>query len=336
MRLLCIANPGAYRPGATDVPESYARLAALPGLELFHADTRALQAAGGRIEVCPVPAGFRAEDFHRLSSQPTRRLAPGDLDVAFCRTLKPFPEGYLERLCGWSRQLPFVNDPAGIRRQLAPSFLLEAAGDFLPPFLVTRDPEPARAFLRRHGRVVAKRPGSCGGREVFRVGAGSDGRLHLDNVVEGSRCFDDFAALFAHLLAGEAGPLLWMRYLPRVVQGDKRLLVVDGEIYGAYLRRSTRGHWVQNVSVGAVCEPAEPGEADRELVAATAPAYRAAGIHVLGYDLIEDDDGSRRVSEINAGNVGGLARLESLGAPGSIARFGAWLGRFAARRSAPG
>ena len=81
------------------------------------------------------------------------------------------------------------------------------------------------------------------------------------------------------------------------------------------------------MSFGATCLPSEVTAADAAVVAATAPAYARAGIHVLGYDLLRDDDGSWRVSEINAGNVGGLARLELLGAEGVTERLVAWLAR---------
>ena len=104
-----------------------------------------------------------------------------------------------------------------------------------------------------------------------------------------------------------------------------RVVVVDGEIYGGYLRRSADGHWVQNVSLGGGCELVPVGSTERVAIAATFQAYQRAGIHVLGYDFLRDDDGSWRLSEINAGNVGGLDRLEHLGVRGVTDRFVDWL-----------
>jgi glutathione synthase/RimK-type ligase-like ATP-grasp enzyme len=119
--------------------------------------------------------------------------------------------------------------------------------------------------------------------------------------------------------------MLLMRYLPRVVEGDRRVIVVDGDIYGAYLRKSSDGDWIQNVSFGAGCELVPVDIGDRRIGDATHGPYRDAGIHVLGYDLLWDDNGDWRISEINAGNIGGLFRIEYLGVPGVTDRFVAWL-----------
>ena len=240
-------------------------------------------------------------------------MPPGAFDVAFCRTLKPFPYGYLERLVEWSRQMRFVNDPAGIQRQLELTFLIDAASAFIPPSLVTSDRSAAERFLSRHGTIVGKRSNSCGGRGVYKIWRDEGGALNSDNVVEGTRSFATFAALFRHLANEGAGPLLLVRFLPRVTEGDKRIVAVDGQVFGAYVRRSAQGHWIQNVSYGAQCELAAVSEEEQVVVASTCPHYRDAGIHLLGYDLLKDDDGTWTVSEINAGNIGGLFRLEDLG-----------------------
>ena len=106
-------------------------------------------------------------------------------------------------------------------------------------------------------------------------------------------------------------------------------MAVDGEVYGAYLRRSADGHWVQNLSMGGTATPAHCGELERRLVQATSPHYARHGIHILGYDLLRDDDGQWTISEINAGNIGGLFRLEQMGAGPITDRFVRWLHRFA-------
>lgn len=338
MRLLLVANPGAYRDTATDVPLGYARLAAHPVVELYHADTRDMLATGDAIRATPVPPGFTADDFHDLPHRSTVDYASTHFDLAFCRTLKPFPAGYLERLAERASSLRFLNHPAGIRRQLEPSFLLEAAGEFLPPSLITADEGLACRFQARHGAIVAKRVNSSGGRGVYRIAPLADGAMHMDNIVEGERDFGGFSDLFAALSSGGTEPLLLMRFLPRVVEGDKRIVVVDGEIYGAYLRTSPRGHWVQNVAAGSQSRLAEVNDTDRRVVDATSGHYRGHGIHILGYDLLTDDDGQARVSEINAGNIGGLFRLETLGVTGITERFVRWLrqSNWQAKRATPG
>ncbi len=344
LRLLCIANPAAYASSVTDIPLSYARLAAHPDLELYHAETAAVLRVSDRIEAMPIPVGFMPDEFRTLASRPTTALPPEHFDVAFDRTLKPFPNGLYERLKALAPRLRFVNDPEGIQRHLDPGFLLSAAAGYLPPMLLTDDPREATAFFCAHGILVAKRPNSCGGRGVFRLsstgGSAGDGagvgRIDSDNIVEGQRRWSDFGSLFRHLTHDGRDSVLLARYLPRVCEGDKRIVVVGGEPYGAYLRRAADGHWVQNVSRGGRCDLDRVTDADRVLIAETSRAYLDVGINLLGYDLIRDDDGGWRISEINAGNIGGLFRLEYLGVAGVTDRFVAWLQRYSAHRHRQG
>jgi glutathione synthase/RimK-type ligase-like ATP-grasp enzyme len=335
LRLLCIANSAAYATAATDVPLGTARLAAQRGVELLHVETSLLLGAGEEIPCVRIPPDFDPGSFAGLSQRPTSRWPIRAFDLAFDRTLKPFPAGWLERLVALSPEVPFLNDPAGIRRQLEPGFLLEAASDFLPPHRLAEAPDELASFQAAHGTIVAKRTNSCGGRGVFRISPAPAGGLETDNVVEGARTHADAAALWSHLVGEGGARILLMRYLPRVIRGEKRIVVVGGAIQGAYLRRSERGHWVQNVSQGARCERVPVSTGDRALVAATWGPYADAGIRLLGYDLIEDEAGTWRVSEINAGNVGGLFRLETLGEPGLTERFVEFLSGLARRGRAP-
>jgi glutathione synthase/RimK-type ligase-like ATP-grasp enzyme len=289
-----------------------------------------------RIEVVRIPVGFMPDEFRTLPSRQTVSLPQSHFDVAFDRTLKPFPNGFNSCLRRRAAQgLLFVNDPAGIMRQLDPGFMLQAASIHLPPILLTKEVSQAAAFFATHGTVVAKRPNSCGGREVFRLTAKGDGSIESDNIVEGQRGYADFDGLFAHLSHQGRTPVLFVQYLPRVREGDKRIVVVNGEPYGAYLRRAADGHWVQNVSRGGTCELDEVTTADRALIDETCRPYLDAGIHVLGYDLLRDGPHGWRISEINAGNIGGLFRLEYLGVPGVTDRFVEWLGDFSRRADRP-
>jgi glutathione synthase/RimK-type ligase-like ATP-grasp enzyme len=154
-----------------------------------------------------------------------------------------------------------------------------------------------------------------------------------DIVIEGERICAEFSEFFDKLTGDNDEKILLMRYLPRVVEGDRRIIVVDGEIYGAYLRTSSDGHWVQNVSFGAGCELVPVEHRDREIVDATCGNYLDAGIHILGYDLLRDDTGDWRISEINAGNIGGLFRIEYLGVAGVTDRFVSWLQNFHDRKN---
>lgn len=315
----------------TDVPLSYARLAAHPDIELFHSDTEAMLSPGQHIHATPVPAGFMPDEFGRLQWQKTMPFAPEDFDLALCRTLKPFPQDYLSCLKQWSERLLFINDPAGIEKQLRLGFFVETANMFTPHTMITSNEQSALRFLRQHQVIVAKRGNSCGGRGVFRISLTPKGSYVADNMVESTHHYASFSQLYAHLTHNGAEEILLMRFLPRVTEGDKRIIVVDGKIFGTYLRTSSSDHWVQNVSFGGHCKLMSTEPEDQEIVAATHIRYKQAGIHILGYDLLKDNDGTWKVSEINAGNIGGLFRIEYLGIAGVTDRFVAWLHNFHAK-----
>lgn len=141
--------------------------------------------------------------------------------------------------------------------------------------------------------------------------------------------YSDFYEVINYLQGTTGTPIQLVRYLQHVQQGDKRIVVVDGEIYGAYLRRSKSGHWVNNVSGDGECLLAEITDAEKNAIAHTVKAYQTLGLYTLGYDFLLDDDGIWRISEINAGNIGGFARLEQLTQTPIMARFIDWLINFA-------
>ncbi len=160
-----------------------------------------------------------------------------------------------------------------------------------------------------------------GGRDVYEISINTQGAFVTNNVTESLRTFHSFSEMFLHVTKDSSEQILLMSYLPCVTEGDRRIVVMDSEIFGTYIRRSKNGHWVQNVSFGSTCDLMPVTEEDRGMVEATAPYYQRTGIRLLGYDLLLDNSGTWKISEINAGNIGDLFRLEYLGVKGVSDRF---------------
>ena len=331
MNLLCICEPDRYRRPQLDVPATYQAFANDPRLNLFHTPTHTVRSSRFALATS-VPQNLSHQTFLSLNSAAMQRLPVANFDVIFCRTLKPFPQGYLERLSRWLRYSKFVNHPLGIQRQIEPDFLLRVAQAWMPAAIATANTTEAQVFFEQHGTIVAKRPNSCGGRGVFRVRY-RDRQFEVDNISLGLRRFESFSSVMTYLRPNPPAALQFVRYLTTVHAGDKRVLVVDGEIYGAYLRRSCSGHWVQNVSLDGACSLAEIGDAERDAIARTVPFYRALGLHTLGYDFLLDERGDWLIGEINAGNIGGFARLQQMTGEPVCDRFASWLIEFANRAS---
>ena len=314
MNILVISNPNLYPDLSYDIPNFYLRLAQNKEIDLFHLDSEQVMLKDHESEhilAAQIPRYFTFQDFRELPRQPSKLLSLRQFDLVFCRTLKPFPTGYLTRLSFWENFTKFVNSPSHKQEQITADFLLKVAKQWIPEAIVTDDPKEAYEFLQRHQTIVSKQVNSCGGRGVFKIWQ-EQNLFKVDNFQTGSHTFKHFSEALNHAKGSTNEPLQLVRYLSQVNQGDKRVVVVDGEIYGAYLRRSQTGHWVNNVSGDGQCILAEVGDHEREAIADTVKAYQKLGLHTLGYDFLQDDDDRWCISEINAGNIGGFFRLQQL------------------------
>ena len=334
MNVLFICDPTSY-PKPDSISAIYRRAADDPRLRLFHLPAANVTGAD-EVYVAPVPAGLDHADFLALDSRARLRLPIEAFDVVHCRTLKPFPPGYLDRLGRWVGRTRFLNNPLSKKEQIAPGFLQKVAPGLTPDLIVSADPGRIGDFLFQHGTIVVKRANSCGGRGVYKMWK-EGGTIQTDNVLEGTRSYSSLAPAIGHIQDKPGADLEAVRYLANT-PGDKRVIVIGGEIYGAFIRRATNGSWVHNISTAASESVlSEVGAAERAAIAATLPHYQARGLHVLGYDFLMDDDGVWKISEINAGNIGGIALLETLTGEPMVTRYLSWMiafGRGAVRPTA--
>jgi glutathione synthase/RimK-type ligase-like ATP-grasp enzyme len=310
-RLLCICDPTVYPPRIAEAPELYHHLSADARYELWHADTSWVNDPADAMRCVRVEDAIEYKQFQSLSLQLPRRCDLRDFDLVFCRTMKPFPDDYMQRLCQLESHVRFVNSPSSIVRHLNPCFLPEIAGGLIPETIITDDSDEAANFLRKHRRIVAKRTGSCGGQGVSQVRIDGDAVV-TDDLHHGEQRFDSAESAIDSILTSDDEPFQFVRFLKNIHRGDKRVLVVSGEIVGAYLRQSTSGGWIHNICSGGKSLPTEVGQRERELIAKTAPIYSKMDIRTLGYDFLVDDDGRWIISEINAGNVAGYTIFEDM------------------------
>ena len=335
MKLLSLCDPTRYKRAPLDVPTFYHTLSQDKRVEFYHLPspnvlkTQTVTNAP-HIEEIASTGALSYRQFLSLDNQPTTPIALSNFDLIFCRTLKPFPIGYLSQLARWEKFARFVNSPTGKQTQMKANFLPTIAKDYIPDTLVTNSYAEAIAFFEQHQTIVAKQANSCGGRGVFKIWYDS-GHFQIDNVLTGPGTFTTFTQVMQFLQRKQHEPLQLCRYLPRTREGDKRVVVVDGEIYGSYLRRSKSGHWVNNVSQDGECTLSNISNGEKAAIEGTVRYYQALGLHTLGYDFLMDDDGSWKISEINAGNIGGFARLELLTGKPIVDRLTHWLIKFSKR-----
>lgn len=205
------------------------------------------------------------------------RLQPlADMDVVLMRKDPPFDTEYIYATYLLERaQLAgtrVVNDPRGIRNANEKLFTAWFP-DCCPPTLVTRAGEDIRTFLDQHGDVILKPLGGMGGTSVFRVTRGDPNtNVIIETLTDGGHRYT-----------------MAQRYLPEIAQGDKRILMVDGEpVPYALARIPAAGETRGNLAVGGRGEGVALSDRDRWICEQVAPELRRMGLMFVGLDVIGD------------------------------------------------
>jgi glutathione synthase len=164
------------------------------------------------------------------------------------------------------------NSPAALRDHPEKLAILEFA-QWTAPTLVTRSMAAIRAFHAEHKDIIVKPLDGMGGVGIFRIGADA---MNLGAVVE----------TLGH---DGAVTLMVQRFLPAITQGDKRILLIDGEAVPFCLARIPQGTEVRgNLAVGGKGVAQPLSARDHEIAAALGPTLRARGLLLVGLDVIGD------------------------------------------------
>jgi glutathione synthase len=263
------------------------------GHAIYHYAPEALNYADGHLWVKAHPVTVQRVDGDAFTfGEPVRLDLGDDVDVVLMRQDPPFDLGYitathlLERIA--DRTL-VVNDPASVRNAPEKVFVLDFP-EFMPPTLVTRSVDEARAFLAEHGEIVIKPLHGHGGRSVFRIGA--DGA--------------NLASLIEMLNGIYREPHMIQKFLPEIAQGDKRIVLVDGEVAGAINRLPGAGEIRSNLAAGGSASKTELSAREREICVVLGPELKKRGLLFVGIDVI----GGKWLTEINVTSPTGILAID--------------------------
>lgn len=232
------------------------------------------------------------EGDHFEKSEAVRLDLGKDVDVVLMRQDPPFHMGYitathlLERI---ERETLVVNNPANVRNSPEKVMVLNYRR-FMPATLVTRSVEEVRRFMAEYGAVVVKPIHGNGGKAIFRIPA--DG--------------DNLTALFEVFNQTWPEPHMVQPFLPEVAEGDKRIVLVDGEIAGAINRIPGRGEFRSNLAMGGSAEATSLTEREVEICEAMGPELRRLGLTFVGIDVI----GGKWLTEINVTSPTGIVAID--------------------------
>jgi len=268
------------------------------GHSLFHYDVHTLAwesdgSARGKITAHGAPVTVqRVESDHFTIGERRPIDLARDIDVVLMRQDPPFDLGYisaafiLDRLRG---ETLVVNDPREVVNAPEKMFVLDYA-QFMPPTLIARTIDEVRDFQARHGAVVVKPLHGNGGKAIFRIG--EDGT--------------NLSALFEVFNQTWPEPHMVQPFLPEVAQGDKRIVLVDGEFAGAINRKPGEGEFRSNLAQGGYAEAAGLTPREEEICAAMAPELKRRGLVFVGIDVI----GGKWLTEINVTSPTGIVAVD--------------------------
>ena len=264
------------------------------GHKLYHYLAPDLSYRDGRVlaQARPVKVQKVAGDHFAFGAPELLDLGR-DVDVVLMRQDPPFDLTYITATHLLERVQPetlVVNDPASVRNAPEKLFVLDYAR-FMPPTMITRDLAQVRSFLAEHGEIVVKPLYGNAGNAVFHVGQSG---ANLSALVE----------LFN---ASWVEPFMVQAFIPGVAQGDKRIVLVDGEVAGAVNRIPGKGEIRSNLAVGGSAAKTELTAREREICAALGPELKARGLLFVGIDVI----GGEWLTEINVTSPTGIVSIDA-------------------------
>lgn len=264
------------------------------GYDMFYYTPNALALRNGQLMAngATLTVEDKEGDHYRLSDPRTVNLA--DVDVVQLRQDPPFDMGYITTTHLLERIHPktlVVNDPNHVRNAPEKIFVLDFI-EFMPPTMVTRRVEDVLSFREEYEDIIVKPLYGNGGAAIFRLRPED---TNLNSLVE------LFQTVFRE-------PFMVQQFRPEVSEGDKRIILIDGEVAGAINRVPAAGETRSNMHVGGTAMPVELSDRDREICAKLGPELKARGLIFVGIDVIGD-----YLTEINVTSPTGIREVKRFG-----------------------
>lgn len=237
--------------------------------------------------------GFRFSDGHAwFELDESHERAPAEFDAMIMRKDPPFDNEYLYSTylleLAVNQGARVMNNPASIR-SWNEKLSIARFPQFAPEFLVTSDSNLIRSFLGEQGDIVVKPLDGMGGSEVY--------RLHAED--------HNIGVILENMTRFGQRTIMAQRYLPEIREGDKRILVINGEpLPYALARIPKKGETRGNLAVGGTGVAQPLSRRDLEIATAVGAVLREQGLFLVGLDVIGD-----YLTEINVTSPTGMVEI---------------------------
>ena len=260
---------------------------------LFHYLPQELALIDGRVMARVAEFSVRRKHGDHFTLGKPQLIDLATMDVVLMRQDPPFDMAYITATHLLEHIHPktlVVNDPVSVRNAPEKLFVTHFDG-VMPPTLITADREQILAFRKKHKNIILKPLYGNGGAGVFHV---------LPDDENMNALLEVFTQLYRE-------PIVVQKYLPEIREGDKRIILIDGEAKGAVTRVPAAGEARANLHVGGRAVKAKLTTRDREICAAIGPALKERGLIFVGIDVIGD-----YMTEINVTSPTGIQEINRL------------------------
>jgi glutathione synthase len=203
-----------------------------------------------------------------------KTLSEHDTDAVFIRPDPPFDERYL--INTWfldllSKRVFVINHPSGVRT-VNEKIWGSQFTDLVPPTFIGRNKMQALKFIQSNRQVIAKPTNKYGGHGVFYI---AHGDTNTQVILEAlSENWDQ--------------EIILQKYIPAAKKGDKRILLLNGDVLGAVLRVHGKNDHRNNLFAGGSASKTTITKRDLEIVARLKPYLADLGLYFVGIDIIGD------------------------------------------------
>ncbi len=264
------------------------------GYTNYHYTADQLNYADGKVWATARPVTVqRVAGAHFTYGAPVKIDLAEDIDVVWMRQDPPFDLGYITATHLLERvrdKTLVVNDPVSVRNAPEKVFVLDFA-EFMPPTLVTKSLDEVRAFHQQHREIVIKPLHGNAGSAVMHIGV--DGK--------------NMAAMTELFSEVWREPFMVQAFLRDVASGDKRIVLVDGEVAGAINRIPGAGEIRSNLAAGGRAEATGLTPGEQAICAAIGPELKKRGLLFVGIDVI----GGKWLTEINVTSPTGIVAIDA-------------------------
>ena len=291
MRIAVILDPIETLKPYKDTSLAIIREAEIRGHQLFVAFQGDLFLRQDKVRL-------RVQSFEFADGSPRYQLgqyvehAPQDFDVVLMRKDPPFDNEFLYSTylldLAVQQGARVLNNPASVR-DWNEKLSVANFPQFAPEFLVTRDNDLIREFLRAHGDIVLKPLDGMGGASIFRL-------TQLD---------PNISVIIETITDYGQRTVMAQRYLPQILQGDKRIVVIDGEpVPYALARIPMAGETRGNLAAGGTGVAQPLTERDLEIATGVGKVLKQKGLFLVGLDVIGE-----HLTEINVTSPTGIVEI---------------------------